>query len=72
MREEVAELVKAVNSMGKQIDLLIQRQTGATPTPAGTNRPDRDIIVETFRPVETLQPYSMFYFRPTKSFQDLS
>jgi len=31
MREEVAELAKAVNGMGKQIDVLFQRQTGAGP-----------------------------------------
>ena len=29
MREEVAELAKAVNGMGKQIDVLFQRQTGS-------------------------------------------
>jgi len=29
MREEVAELTKVVNGMGKQIDVLFQRQTGS-------------------------------------------
>ena len=31
MREEMAELTKAVNGMGKQIDVLFQRQTGTAP-----------------------------------------
>jgi hypothetical protein len=31
MREEVAKLTKAVNGMGRQIDVLFQRQTGTNP-----------------------------------------
>jgi hypothetical protein len=33
MREEVAELTKAVNDMVKQIEMLFQRQTGPGPRP---------------------------------------
>jgi hypothetical protein len=36
MREEMAELAKTVNGMGKQIDVLFQRQTG---TSAGNGKP---------------------------------
>jgi hypothetical protein len=38
MREEVAELVRAVNGMGKRIDVLFQRQADAG-TDAGQGEP---------------------------------
>ena len=41
VREEVAELVKAVNGMGKRIDVLFQRQAAAG-TDAGQGEPGLD------------------------------